>query len=74
MNNTLVPVCFIFIIKNQSNFKIRQARKKSQRIKERKFRAGARAFIQVDGDLTSSQEEQLQALTALVRSILKVKK
>ena len=63
-----------YINKNLSNFKIRQARQRSQRVKERKFRAGARAFIQVDGDLTSSQEEQLQALTALVRSILKVKK
>ena len=56
------------------NFKARDVRQKSQKGKERKFRAGARAFIQVDGELTASQEEQLRALTALVRSILKVKK
>ena len=47
---------------------------RSQRDEERKFRAGARAFIQVDGELTSSQEEQIRALTALLRSILKINK
>ena len=57
-----------------SNFIIRDAPQRSQRVEERKFRAGARAFIQVDGELTASQEEQLRALTALVRSILKIKK
>ncbi len=44
---------------------IRQTPKKST------FRAGARAFIEVDGDLTSAQEEQLRSITTLVRSILK---
>ena len=53
------------------HFKARDVRQKSQKGKERKFRAGARAFIQVDGELTSSQEEQLRAITTLVRSILK---
>ena len=37
------------------------------------FRAGTRAFIEVDGDLTSAQEEQLRSITTLVRSILKEK-
>ena len=60
-------------IRKISNF-IRDASQRSQRVEERKFRAGARAFIQVDGELTSSQEEQLRALTAVVRSILKVNK
>ncbi len=62
------------INKNLSKLKTGHARQRSQKIKERKFQAGARAFIQVDGELTTSQEEQLRALTALVRSILKVKK
>ena len=63
-----------YINKNLSNLKIKglsHAPLGSQKTKERKFRAGARAFIQVDGDLTTSQEAQLRALTALVRSILK---
>ena len=38
---------------------------------ETKFRAGSRAFIQVDGDISSTQKEQLRALSALVKSILK---
>ena len=62
------------INKNLSKLKTGHARQRSQKIKERKFQAGARAFIQVDGELTTSQEEQLRALTALVRSILKIKK
>ena len=62
------------INKNLSKLKTGHARQRSQKIKERKFQAGARAFIQVDGDLTTSQEAQLRALTALVRSILKVNK
>ena len=41
--------------------------------KKNTFRAGARAFIEVDGDLTSAQEEQLRSITTLVRSILKEK-
>ena len=57
-----------------SNFIIRDAPQRSQRVEERKFRAGARAFIQVDGELTTSQEEQIRALTALLRSILKINK
>ena len=61
-------------IKKISNLILRDAPQRSQRDEERKFRAGARAFIQVDGELTSSQEEQIRALTAVVRSILKVKK
>ena len=61
-------------IKKISNLTLRDAPQRNQRDEERKFRAGARAFIQVDGELTASQEEQLRALTALVRSILKIKK
>ena len=57
-----------------SNFIIRDAPQRSQRVEERKVRAGARAFIQVDGELTTSQEEQIRALTALLRSILKINK
>jgi transcriptional regulator with XRE-family HTH domain len=45
----------------------------SQTPKKSTFRAGARAFIEVDGDLTSAQEEQLRSITTLVRSILKEK-
>ena len=62
------------INKNLSKLKTGHARQRSQKIKERKFQAGARAFIQVDGELTTSQEEQIRALTAVVRSILKVNK
>ena len=61
-------------IKKISNLILRDAPQRSQRDEERKFRAGARAFIQVDGELTTSQEEQIRALTAVVRSILKVNK
>ena len=43
----------------------------NKKIGETIFRAGSRAFIQVDGDLSSSQKEQLRAITTLVRSILK---
>ena len=60
--------------KNLDNLRINntsQAPLGKQKDSERKFRAGARAFIQVDGDLSSSQEEQLRAITTLVRSILK---
>ena len=45
----------------------------SQTPKKSTFRAGARALIEVDGDLTSAQEEQLSSITTLVRSILKEK-
>ena len=42
----------------------------SKKTSERKFRAGARAEIVVNGDLSFSQEKQLRAITTLVRSIL----
>ena len=38
---------------------------------QKRFRAGTRAYINVLGDLTSSQEEQLRSITTLVRSILR---
>ena len=65
-----------YINNNLSNFETysrpsHSRARQRQKSKERKFRAGARAFIQVDGDLNSSQEEQLRALTTVVRSILK---
>ena len=62
------------INKNLSKLKTGHARQRSQKIKERKFQAGARAFIQVDGELTTSQEQQIRALTTLLRSILKINK
>jgi transcriptional regulator with XRE-family HTH domain len=42
-------------------------------VKKTKFRAGSRAFIEVDGDLTSYQEELLRSITNTVRFILKGK-
>ncbi len=48
-------------------------RRRSRAVKKTKFRAGARAFIEVDGDLTSNQEELLRSITNMVRSILKGK-
>ena len=47
--------------------------RRSRAVKKTKFRAGARAFIEVDGDLTSNQEELLRSITNMVRSILKGK-
>ena len=47
--------------------------RRSRAVKKTKFRAGARAFIEVDGDLTSNQEELLRSITNTVRSILKGK-
>ena len=48
---------------------------RSRRVKQvrnmKRFRAGTRAYINVLGDLTSSQEEQLRSITTLVRSILR---
>ena len=38
---------------------------------QQRFRAGNRAYINVLGDLTSTQEEQLRSITTLVRSILR---
>ena len=48
-------------------------RGRGRAVKKTKFRAGARAFIEVDGDLTSNQEELLRSITNMVRSILKGK-
>jgi hypothetical protein len=48
-------------------------RRRSRAVKKTKFRAGTRAFIEVDGDLTSNQEELLRSITNTVRSILKGK-
>jgi len=48
-------------------------RRRGRAVKKTKFRAGARAFIEVDGDLTSNQEELLRSITNTVRSILKGK-
>jgi len=48
-------------------------RGRGRAVKKTKFRAGARAFIEVDGDLTSNQEELLRSITNTVRSILKGK-
>ena len=48
-------------------------RRRGRAVKKTKFRAGARAFIEVDGDLTSNQEELLRSITNMVRSILKGK-
>ena len=48
-------------------------RKASKAVKKTKFRAGSRAFIEVDGDLTPYQEELLRSITSTVRLILKVK-
>ena len=48
---------------------------RSRRVKRvrnlKRFRAGTRAYINVLGDLTSTQEEQLRSITTLVRSILR---
>ncbi|SFV76350.1 hypothetical protein MNB_SUP05-10-425 [hydrothermal vent metagenome] len=48
-------------------------RRRSRAVKKTKFRAGSRAFIEVDGDLTSYQEELLRSITNTLRSILKGK-
>jgi transcriptional regulator with XRE-family HTH domain len=48
-------------------------RKASKAVKKTKFRAGSRAFIEVDGDLTPYQEELLRSITSTVRLILKEK-
>jgi len=48
-------------------------RRRSRAVKKTKFRAGVRAFIEVDGDLTSNQEELLRSITNTVRLILKGK-
>ena len=48
-------------------------RRRGGDVKKTKFRAGSQAFIEVDGDLTSHQEELLRSLANTVRSILKGK-
>ena len=69
-----------YIDKNSKKFKsISRApsspspRRRGRAANKTKFRAGVRAFIEVDGDLTSNQEELLRSITTLVRSILKEK-
>ena len=66
-----------YINKNLNRFKSSHSslstKGKRHTPKKNTFRAGARAFIEVDGDLTSYQEEQLRSITSLVRSILKEK-
>ena len=42
-------------------------------IKKSTFKAGSRAVIEVDGNVSPSQEEQLKSIANLVRSILKEK-
>jgi len=49
------------------------ARPKPQPPKKSTFKAGSRAVIEVDGKLSSSQEEQLKSIANLVQSILKEK-
>ena len=60
-------------IRSKSFIDASSSRRKSRAVKKTKFRAGARAFIEVDDDLTSYQEEQLRSITTLIRSILKEK-
>ena len=69
-----------YINKNLTKFKASNRtpsspspRRRGRAVKKTKFRAGARAFIEVDGDLTSNQEELLRSITNMVRSILKGK-
>jgi transcriptional regulator with XRE-family HTH domain len=68
-----------YIDENLKKFKTIRApsspspRRRSRAVKKTKFRAGSRAFIEVDGDLTSYQEELLRSITNTVRSILKGK-
>ena len=71
-----------YINKNSKKFMVKDSnrtpsslspRRRRRPVKKTKFRAGARAFIEVDGDLTSNQEELLRSITNTVRSILKGK-
>jgi len=48
--------------------------KSKERSKKSTFKAGSKAVIEVEGNLTTSQEEQLRSIASLVRSILKEKK
>ena len=58
-------------IKSPSLVRAYRPRRVKRKTKENRFRAGTRAYINVLGDLTSSQEEQLRSITSLVRSILR---
>ena len=63
------------VIESKSLFKYSYSLDKKPQPKSKKsiFKAGSRAVIEVEGELTSSQEEQLRSITSLVRSILKEK-
>ena len=58
-------------IESPSLVRAYRPRRVKRKTKENRFRAGTRAYINVLGDLTSSQEEQLRSITSLVRSILR---
>jgi len=63
------------VIESKSLFKYSYSldTKPQPKSKKSTFKAGSRAVIEVEGELTSSQEEQLRSITSLVRSILKEK-
>ena len=63
------------VIESKSLFKYSYSLDKKPQPKSKKsiFKAGSRAVIEVEGELSSSQEEQLRSITSLVRSILKEK-
>jgi len=63
------------VIESKSLFKYSYSLDTEPQPKSKKstFKAGSRAVIEVEGELTSSQEEQLRSITSLVRSILKEK-
>ena len=63
------------VIESKSLFKYSYSLDTQPQPKSKKstFKAGSRAVIEVEGELTSSQEEQLRSITSLVRSILKEK-
>ena len=78
--STIEDSASYYINKNLKKFKASNRtpsspspRRRGRAVKKTKFRAGARAFIEVDGDLTSNQEELLRSITNMVRSILKGK-
>jgi len=78
-NSTQIDSASDYINKNLDKFKKNNSHttpslsRIKPKPKKSTFQAGARAFIEVDGDLTSDQEEQLRSITTLVRSILKEK-
>jgi len=63
------------VIESKSLFKYSYSLDTEPQPKSKKstFKAGSRAVIEVEGELTSSQEEQLRSIISLVRSILKEK-